>query len=150
MRILRVCKFIFTARFARVTEDPENNNFSIAVERTAMEKHSAAYAAETTIVINSLVARCKYGHIITRRVVSFCFSASQRKAKKKHQKLCDLCGSAVNNFLLKNHLWTDTISQTKLTPCCKETPHPVQYTHLLFVPESSRFHFFPQRAASAA
>jgi len=24
--------------------------------------------------------------------VSFCFSASQRKAKKKNQKLCDLCG----------------------------------------------------------
>jgi RNA recognition motif-containing protein len=28
---------------------------------------------------------------ISRRFVSFCFSASQRKAKKKDQKLCDLC-----------------------------------------------------------
>jgi hypothetical protein len=46
---------MFTARFARVSEDAENNNFSIAVERTAMEKYSAAYAAETTKVINSLV-----------------------------------------------------------------------------------------------
>jgi hypothetical protein len=39
---MQVCEFIFTARFARGTEDAENNNFSIAVERTAMEKHSAA------------------------------------------------------------------------------------------------------------
>jgi hypothetical protein len=36
-------------------------------------------------------------HFITRRVESFCFSASQRKAKKS-QKLCDLCGSAVINL----------------------------------------------------
>jgi hypothetical protein len=42
----------------RGTEFAENNNFSIAVERTAMEKHSAAYAAETTKTINVLVAMC--------------------------------------------------------------------------------------------
>jgi hypothetical protein len=47
-----------------------------------MEKHSAAYAAETTRGINSLVEMYQYGHFITRRVKSFCFSASQRKAKK--------------------------------------------------------------------
>ena len=47
-----------------------------------MEKHSAANAAETTKSINSLVTRCNYGHFITRRVEPFCFSASQRKAKK--------------------------------------------------------------------
>jgi hypothetical protein len=35
---------------------------------------------------------------ISQRIVSFCFSASQRKAKKKNQKLCDLCDFAVNNF----------------------------------------------------
>jgi len=33
--------------------------------------------------------------------VLFCFSASQRKAKKKNQKLCDLCGSAVRIVLSK-------------------------------------------------
>jgi hypothetical protein len=47
-----------------------------------MEKHQAAYAAETTKSINSLVAWYNYGHFITRRVESICFSASQRKAKK--------------------------------------------------------------------
>jgi len=36
---MQVCEFIFTARFAQDTEDAENYNFSIAVERTAMEKH---------------------------------------------------------------------------------------------------------------
>jgi hypothetical protein len=35
-----------TARFARVAEFAEMNGFSIAVERTAMEKHSAVLAAE--------------------------------------------------------------------------------------------------------
>jgi len=58
-----------------------------------MGKPSAAYAAETTKGINSLVSRCQYGHFIPRRVESFCFSASQRKAKK--QRLCALCGFAV-------------------------------------------------------
>jgi len=61
---------------------------------TVMEKHSAAYAAQTAKSVNFLVTRCNYGHFITRRVESFCFSASQRKAKK-HRKLCALCGSAV-------------------------------------------------------
>jgi hypothetical protein len=32
-------RMFFTARFARDAEFAENNNFSIAVERTAMEKH---------------------------------------------------------------------------------------------------------------
>jgi hypothetical protein len=41
----------------RDAEDAENNNFSIAAERAAMEKHSAADAAKTTKDINSLVAR---------------------------------------------------------------------------------------------
>jgi hypothetical protein len=49
---------VFTARFALGKKDAENNNFSIAVERTAMEKHSAAYAAETTKAINVLAAMC--------------------------------------------------------------------------------------------
>jgi hypothetical protein len=66
----------------RGAEFAEMNIFPIAAERTAMGKLSAAYAAETTKAINSLVARCQYGHFITRRVESFCFSASQRKAKK--------------------------------------------------------------------
>ncbi len=68
-----------------------------------MEKHSAAYAAEPTKSINFLIAISHYTHFISRRVESFCFSASlpcgmrslflwgQRKAKK--QKLCVLCGS---------------------------------------------------------
>jgi len=54
---MQICEFIFTARFARGTEDTENNDFLIAVERTAMEKYSTAYAAETVKGINSLVAR---------------------------------------------------------------------------------------------
>jgi len=41
---------------------------------------------------------------ISRRFVSFCFSAYQRKAKKKNQKLCDLCDFAVSNFFLKTLL----------------------------------------------
>jgi hypothetical protein len=45
-----VCKFIFTARFAR---GAENNNFSIAVERTAMEKNYAAYATRKQRMIYS-------------------------------------------------------------------------------------------------
>ncbi|MGB2688181.1 MAG: hypothetical protein WBC36_04280 [Desulfobacterales bacterium] len=58
-----------------------------------MEKHSAAYAAETTKGINSLGASCQYGHFITQRVESFCFSASQRKAKKpKALRSLRLCG----------------------------------------------------------
>jgi hypothetical protein len=69
------------------------NIFPIAVERTAMGKPSAAYAAKTTKAINSLVARFKYGHFITRRVEPFCFSASQRKAKKqKTLRSLRLCG----------------------------------------------------------
>ncbi len=43
-----------------------------------------------------------------------------------------------------------TINRRKPIPYCKEMRHPVRYTHSLFVPESSRFHFFPQKAASAA
>ena len=74
-------------------------------------------------------------------------SAKSKKEKPKTLRSLRLCGE---QFLLKTLLWTDTISQTKPTPCCRETPHPVQYTHPLFVPESSRFHFSPQRAASAA
>jgi hypothetical protein len=38
-------EFMFTARFAQGTEGAENNNFSIAVERTAMEKHSVPLKA---------------------------------------------------------------------------------------------------------
>ena len=37
---MQFCEFIFTARFARGTEAAENNYFSIAVERTTMEKYS--------------------------------------------------------------------------------------------------------------
>ncbi len=37
---MQFCELIITARFARGTEDAENNYFSIAVERTAMEKCS--------------------------------------------------------------------------------------------------------------
>jgi hypothetical protein len=61
-------------------------------------KPSAAYVTEVTKDINSLVARYQYRHLITRRIESFCFSASQRKTKKINQRLCDLCDSVVNNF----------------------------------------------------
>ena len=93
---MQECELIFTARFARDAEDTENNNFSITVERTVMEKHLAAYAAERTKSMNSLVTRCNCGHFITRRVESFCFSASQRKAKKtKALRAPRLCGESV-------------------------------------------------------
>jgi hypothetical protein len=36
---MQECEFIFTARFAQDTEDAESDIFSIAVERTATEKH---------------------------------------------------------------------------------------------------------------
>jgi hypothetical protein len=51
--------YVFRRPFAsliRDVEDAENNNFSIAAERAAMEKHSASDAAKTTKDINSLVA----------------------------------------------------------------------------------------------
>jgi hypothetical protein len=35
---MQVCEIIFTARFARGTKDAENNNFSTALERRALEK----------------------------------------------------------------------------------------------------------------
>jgi hypothetical protein len=35
---MQFCEFIFTARFAKGAEGAEMNDFSIAVERTAMEK----------------------------------------------------------------------------------------------------------------
>jgi len=40
----------FNARFAGDTEDAEKNNFSIAVERTAIEKTSAAYAVALSVL----------------------------------------------------------------------------------------------------
>ncbi|MBU0985929.1 MAG: hypothetical protein KKH68_01645, partial [Proteobacteria bacterium] len=77
------------ASLIRGTEFAEMYIFPIAADPAfcgigtpAMGKLSAAYAAETTKVINYLDASCQYGHFITRRVESFCFSASQRKAKK--------------------------------------------------------------------
>ena len=58
-----------------------------------MEKYQAAFAAETTKGINSLVAGCQYARLITQRVESFCFSASQRKAKKlRALRALRLCG----------------------------------------------------------
>jgi len=60
-----ICTYRPFASLIRGTENAENNNFSITIERTVMEKHSAAYAAETTKSINSLVARCNYGYFIT-------------------------------------------------------------------------------------
>ena len=79
-----------------------------------MGKPTAAFAAETTKAINSLVARCQYRHFITRRVefvllfdVLALWNAEpiplgSAKSKKK-QNLCDLCGSAVNNLLSNLH-----------------------------------------------
>jgi hypothetical protein len=61
-----------------------------------MENRSVAFAAEMTKVINSLIARRQYRHLITRRVESFCFSASQRKAKKpKSLRPLRLCGESI-------------------------------------------------------
>ncbi len=37
---MRVCECVFTARFAKDAESTETNDFSIAVERTAIEKCS--------------------------------------------------------------------------------------------------------------
>jgi hypothetical protein len=36
---IQILSLYFTARFAQDTKDAENNDFSIAVERTAMEKY---------------------------------------------------------------------------------------------------------------
>ena len=47
------------ASLIRGTENAENNNFSITVERTVMEKHSASYAAEITKSIDFLGTRCQ-------------------------------------------------------------------------------------------
>ena len=58
-----------------------------------MKKQSAAYAAETTKSVSSLVEKSQYGKFITQRVEPFCFSASQRKAKKtKTLRSLRLCG----------------------------------------------------------
>ncbi|MFC1489539.1 hypothetical protein ACFL6B_06840 [Thermodesulfobacteriota bacterium] len=42
---MQVCEFTLIARFARGAEDAENNSFSIAIERTAMNKHSVPLKA---------------------------------------------------------------------------------------------------------
>jgi len=46
-----------------------------------MERYLAAYTAETTKDL-SRPGSFAYCYLITRRVEAFCFSASQRKAKK--------------------------------------------------------------------
>jgi len=78
-----VCKVCIQRPFAsliRGTENRENNNLSITVDpaysgaRTpVMEKNSAAYAAETTKIINSLVATCQYGILSPEGLSRFAF-----------------------------------------------------------------------------
>jgi len=53
------------ASLIRAAEFAEMYIFPIAVEKTAMGKPSAAFAAETTQAINILVARYQYKHFIT-------------------------------------------------------------------------------------
>jgi hypothetical protein len=105
---MQVCEFIFTARFARGTKDAENNNFSIAAERTAMEKHSAAYAAETTKSIILRLQGANTGILLPEGLSRFAFRrpcpveceaySSGVSEKQKNQKLCALCASVVINF----------------------------------------------------
>ena len=93
---MQVCEFIFTARFARGTEDAENNNFSIAVERTAMEKHSAAKLRKRQKASILWLQGANTGILLPEGLSHFAFR--RLSEKQKNQKLCALCASVVNNF----------------------------------------------------
>jgi len=92
------------AGFIRGTEITEVYVFSFVVERDGNGKGPSSYRCKNEISHLVFGREVSYLYFITRRVESFCFSASmpcgmrslflwsQRKAKK--QKLCDLCGSA--------------------------------------------------------
>jgi hypothetical protein len=63
---------------------------------TAIEKHKAAYTAETTKGINSLVARCQYRHFIPEGLSHFAFRRLSEKQKKtKALRALRLCGEQV-------------------------------------------------------
>jgi len=64
-------RVVFTAHLSRILRGSLRS-----LESPAMEKHSAACAAEKTKGINSLTVRFQKGQFITKRVESFCFSAS--------------------------------------------------------------------------
>jgi hypothetical protein len=92
-----------TARFARDTEIAKVNDFSIAVDPAhlsgtgtpAMEKHSAAFAAEkgsSDKLYRDLV--CNSDATIIEGLCHFAFRRLSEKQNKK-QQLCVLCVSAV-------------------------------------------------------
>jgi hypothetical protein len=81
-RIHRALVLIYRGSLCSLdTENTENNNFSIIVERTIMENHSAAYAAETAKSINSLVARHIYGLLLPEGLNRFAFRRLSEKQK---------------------------------------------------------------------
>jgi hypothetical protein len=100
-----------TARFARGAKVAEVNGFSIAVERTAMEKHSAVFAAEKAradklyqdLICNSETSIAEgVSHFAFRRLPAIGFASgeaggSQRKAKLKTTTLRSsrLCGETL-------------------------------------------------------
>jgi len=79
---MQVCEFIFTARCARVAKGAKKNSFSIAVERTAMEKYQAAFAAETKKNIDSFTAECHTNILLPEGLRCFAFRRLSEKQKK--------------------------------------------------------------------
>ena len=90
---MQVCEFIFTARFARGTEIAENNNFSIAVERTAMEKHSAAKLRKRQKSSILWLRGPNKGILLPEGLSRFAFRRLSEKQKKpKTLRTLRLCG----------------------------------------------------------
>jgi hypothetical protein len=78
----------------RGTEDAEDINFSIAVERTAIEKQSAAYAAQVTKMHQSFGCNVPLpASLLPVGLSGFIQSPSQRLDKKITNSA--ICGSAV-------------------------------------------------------
>jgi len=91
---MQVCEFTFTARFARGTEDAENISFSIAVERTAMEKHLAVYTARKQRMIDAFNTNDNSDVIFHEGlcILLFGVSAKSKKEKSKTLRSLRLCG----------------------------------------------------------
>ena len=85
------------ASLIRDTENAENNNFSITVEWTVMEKHSAAYAAKRQKALIFRIQGAIKDILLPKGLSRFAFR--RLSEKQKNQKLCALSVSAVNEFL---------------------------------------------------
>ena len=90
---------VFTARFAKGAEGAEINDFSIAVERTAMEKRSVHLRrTKKTISIYCLALNSVREHLYPFRGYVFLLYALSVVKQKKYVSLSVLCDSAVSKL----------------------------------------------------